>query len=84
MDLDLGDIRNVRGNGVGKNSRSLKDQKRIMDIKIKKALVKEENAKLSRQASKSEKAEGETDGLFGLKNSRRLKNKLQIQRDRDI
>ena len=80
------DNRNNRGKkGMGKNGYSFSEQKRIEDIKIKKAMQREEQ--LKNEKNPKPKVEGDSemkeDKFFGQKMTRKLKNKLKDEDELD-
>ena len=81
MNIDFGDTRNTKT--VDKATHNFREQKRIKDIKIKKSVAREENADIVRSKKEVSKQTVPQSPHFGLKNSRRVKNKLQVMRDRD-
>jgi len=76
---DGGDTRNNRAKGIGKNSYSVKDQKRIDDIKIKKAMQREQTLANSKNGKKQEEDPDQIkiDPTFGVRMTRKIKNKMK-------
>ena len=83
--MEQGDSRSNKARGEGKHGYSVKEQKRIENIKAKKEAQKE-NQGVSTKKEKTETIDDEIkiDPQFGLKGSKKLKNKLKQQQDQSF
>ena len=79
------DSRNNKGKGIGKHGNGVKEQKRIDEIKLKRAMQREEQLSNPFSSKKNDKAptndtndeEVVVDPTFGIKNSKKGKSKAK-------
>lgn len=78
------DERNRKGKGEGKHGYSATEQKRIDEIKLKKAVAREVTLQnLHQKPKKEEDSEAKEDHFFGQKMTKKLKAKMQKAEDED-